>query len=397
MTSIAESMRIPEKLVEAGGFIWDKAHTLLNLGIANEPNSGIKIARYTCYVADGVEQLYKASGALTRTWAINNDSDAFTVCVTMNNARAGSIKMNIMKATGPVDTKRPFLVQPQRYGKILWSEPDGTSAYDSPSTSYVFGSSVDVAVYNDCENLLLLNPSVAAFKGKLESDHPSDIKPIEKEMIKFKSAAAGCESTHGFILYELKELNDRAPIMWGRRTFLAIDVVIVPETVDERMVAVQLITILDAGFSFLHGVQLEKVHKELLCQYMTSSGRPSVYRMDKMSLRLSVSFNREPSAELHVKLSQVPQCPGNDSRLHVGDAYLHGLPVLAGKQSDFYVYMIEPAAHPNIDFHFLSCTNAYQDSEKARICVYQAAIPPHILKVSLENALDQQLYGKRGN
>ncbi|RKP06556.1 hypothetical protein THASP1DRAFT_25149 [Thamnocephalis sphaerospora] len=373
MAGINESLQIAEKLAKAGSFVWDKTRVSLDLEIVNMPNSGIRIARYTRYVADGGvvvwaaerlgehykvhirEQLQTVKNTQTCTWAMDN-GDTFTVCAAVTDLRTGSLKVEITKAAGQAGITKPFFIGPPRYGDILWSKP-GTCLIHSSALGAHTAPNVDV------------------LEGKRKSGYLGDIAPTGNEMVM------------GF--------SDHAPVIWGRRTFLAIDVIIVPEAVEERKVAAQLITTLDAGFPLSYGGQLGKIHEELLCRYMTTTGRPSVYRMDKMNLKLDVSFDREPSARLHVRILQVSRCPEDsrplflvtgerwkclttrmdiyitdyvslypnkeqsfrrfhvgcaDSRLHSGEAYLHELPMLADGQSDFYLYAIEPAARANADF-----------------------------------------------
>ncbi|RKP09026.1 hypothetical protein THASP1DRAFT_29177 [Thamnocephalis sphaerospora] len=483
------------------------------------------------------EQLQTTKSAQTRTWAMDNDS-AFTVRVNMNDACIGSMKVDIIKAESPLDEKRPFFVSPQRCDTISWSTIDGTSAYNNPSVSYLFGSSVDISVHNNCDNLLLCNPSISVLKGKHKSDSLRDITPHEDRVIKLKSASMIRGRTHGCIVYELVEFSGLAPVIWNRRTFLVIDVITVPNAAEKRKVAVQLFTALGPSFSAANDGLPEKAHRDVFCQYMTTHGRPFTYRMDKMNLKLDLSFDRERHARLYVRLSQVSRCPQEDkplffavekicapsssvleaiqnalrnldkhlhhrlrlcenktngprgekngfileqlypdkeesfkefhigctnSRLRSGEAYLHGLPVPKDKQSDLYIHMIEPVAHFDDGFVCLlvlmqnmdaSLVNSTSDSskppiqgytalilytpkhkgedatdlvkylltyakmppnssydaghlmdreiqfpgEKAHLCVYQAAAPPHVLAVSLENSLGHNaLHAKQSN
>jgi hypothetical protein len=92
-------------------------------------------------------------------------------------------------------------------------------------------------------------------------------------------------------------------LIWGSRIFLAIDVSIVPLQVNERKVAVKLISVKSRKFT---GAKEEAraLHENLLCHFMHTYGQNSRWNLEGLGLALKVNFDREVEAKLTVRLSR---------------------------------------------------------------------------------------------
>jgi hypothetical protein len=109
----------------------------------------------------------------------------------------------------------------------------------------------------------------------------------------------------GCLLYEIvKHNNHQAPLIWGSRVFLMIDVSIVPLLVNERKVAVKLVSVKSRAFIGAKE-EIKALHENVLCHFMHTYGQSSQWDIERLGLALQVSFDREVKAKLIVHLSHV--------------------------------------------------------------------------------------------
>ncbi|RKP06970.1 hypothetical protein THASP1DRAFT_31219 [Thamnocephalis sphaerospora] len=272
-------------------------------------------AHYDEYVC---EQLSEASGSLKRTWTLD-ESQRFTVKVSTGNARNGALEVHISDAApNETDGRRPFFIAPKKFDSICWDPQDGGhAAHQSPPRTITAKSRASIYVHNSTTSLLLHNASLLMFDGKHASDDPVDIIPQSYCHVIVKAAKPLRKNTRGCLVYELVRSSTGMPIIWGRRTFVAIDVCVALYKMNERKVAVKLFTVIDAHASPPGSGLVKTIHEELLDPFMHTYGRSSRWHAGAFGLKLDVSFNREARTILHVRLSECRSQPGDSAPLFI--------------------------------------------------------------------------------
>jgi hypothetical protein len=107
------------------------------------------------------------------------------------------------------------------------------------------------------------------------------------------------------LLYEIVKNNDyQAPLIWDSRIFMAIGVSISPHRVNERKVAVKLISVKSHKFTGVKE-EVKALHENVLYRFMNTYGQKSQWNIEEMGLALEVGFNRKANAKLRVRLSRV--------------------------------------------------------------------------------------------
>jgi hypothetical protein len=154
------------------------------------------------------------------------------------------------------------------------------------------------------------------FKGRVTSDSFYPIIPGSENQVIIESTKAMLGRTKGCLLYEiLKHNNHQVPLIWGSRIFLAIGVSINSHQVDERKVAIKLISVKSRWFKGAKE-EVENLYGNVLHHFMHTHGQNSQWNLEKLGLHLEVDFDREVQAKLCVRLSRVNILPDNMPIFH---------------------------------------------------------------------------------
>ncbi|KAI9592553.1 hypothetical protein BDF19DRAFT_451523 [Syncephalis fuscata] len=209
-------------------------------------------------------QFEDASNTLTRTWSIDHDTiNDFTVSVSMTDTRLTSSSTN--------------------------------------SKISLISSSCKIIIRNECDELLLCNFEPTPFEGKQSMKPSLIVGPYDNTIIKFKSAGVMFARTSGCLVFELTRYNSDQPLLWGRRTFLAIDALVVPHDASKRKASIKMLTVKDGIFPRSND-SLINAHNDMLSHYMVSVGHPAEWRLDELGLQMKVAFRMEPHAVLDIML-----------------------------------------------------------------------------------------------
>jgi hypothetical protein len=99
------------------------------------------------------------------------------------------------------------------------------------------------------------------------------------------------------------------PLIWGSRIFLAIGVSVSPLQVNERKVAVKLISVKSHEFKGTKK-EVNALYEDVLRHFMYTYGQNSQWNLEKLGLHLNVNFNcRGSQARLYVRLSRLDVLP----------------------------------------------------------------------------------------
>jgi hypothetical protein len=102
--------------------------------------------------------------------------------------------------------------------------------------------------------------------------------------------------------------NHQVPLIWGSRVFMAIDLSISPHQVEERKVAVKLISVKSHEFTGTKK-EVKDLHEKLLCHFMHARSQDSQWNIGGLGLNLDGYFNRKARAKLYVHLSRANILP----------------------------------------------------------------------------------------
>ncbi|RKP04738.1 hypothetical protein THASP1DRAFT_33458 [Thamnocephalis sphaerospora] len=262
------------------------------------------------YYSEIKKDMHSSTSSQSRTWNLET-TVKFTVDVTMNDARQGVMNVSIRQSDDELENGRPFFFDPASADQGF----RGGFEYgrrNSLQRLWPFMSSATISLRNQMDNLLLRAPDFKMFSGKCVSE-VRDIPCNGRDTVFLKSKSTSRGRTRGCLLYELvyqPRPSKRSPVLFGRRTFIAIDVCITRGKATSRKAAIEIITVKDSAFPHCTGKPIDKAHTEVLFHFMNTSGRPSKVHLDELDLKLDVEFNREPHAHLEVILAWI-----NDSEM----------------------------------------------------------------------------------
>jgi hypothetical protein len=131
----------------------------------------------------------------------------------------------------------------------------------------------------------------------------------ERDWVTIRSSKVLFGRIKGCLLYEIVKHEDhQTPLIWGSRIFLVIDVSISPHQIDERKVAVKLISVKSNEFKVTKK-DVKDLYKNVLRHFMHDSDQDSQWNLEKLGLNLEVYFDRKAQAELYVHLSRAEELP----------------------------------------------------------------------------------------
>jgi hypothetical protein len=168
----------------------------------------------------------------------------------------------------------------------------------------IMSSSAHVRIFNECDGIALISRQCIVFKGEYKSGEFKPITPGNQDKIIIKSFKPLLGRSECCLLYEIaKESDHQAPLIWGSRVFMVINLSINPHQVEERKVAVKLISVKSHKFKGTKE-EVKDLHKKVLCHFMHNCGQNSQWNLEKLGLNLNVNFDREAQAVLYVYLSR---------------------------------------------------------------------------------------------
>ncbi|RKP05130.1 hypothetical protein THASP1DRAFT_26322 [Thamnocephalis sphaerospora] len=259
----------------ARGFFWTSKHLA---------------AHYRGHV-DGILKEFESTDALTYAWSLDVITD-FMINVTRGDADVDIIRVTVeTKDASASLTKQPTLMATEQYAV-------GMALSDSVAvTSYISFRQQWIQVAAKLNRLLLLHGEVGMFEGRCISGALDNIMPKSHSKVVLKANSVARGKTRGCLLYELVTTDEHPfsgsgePVILGRRTFLAIDVCIVPNDAASRKIAVEIITVKSANFPACPGDAFRCAHEKVLHHFMQTFGWSSKVHLDKINLKLSVAFN----------------------------------------------------------------------------------------------------------
>ncbi|RKP27261.1 hypothetical protein SYNPS1DRAFT_27077 [Syncephalis pseudoplumigaleata] len=289
-----------------------KAHFLLDL-VENQKNvfnwNEEQLKKY--YRNFVREQLRSAGNSISRTWSLdNNDKMSFTISASMTSTRLGTMDVTIEHGKHG-DKIPPHHVVNERFGFAKWDGEDNEPQSANSKRSFL-GSSLAVMLENETDEIELRNGEPKIFEGKQCTEVLPIVAPRSNTIIKLKSDKIMFARTSGCIIYELvRAENQNTPLLWGRRVFLAVDVLIIPHDPQERKAAITLLTVKDNVFP--HSTNsIADAHEEVLEHCMVSVGCPAQWRMNELNLRMRMAFHLAPHAKLRIKLEQIHRADSRD-------------------------------------------------------------------------------------
>jgi hypothetical protein len=163
------------------------------------------------------------------------------------------------------------------------------------------GTSIQMTITNDTDDLYLIWGGVTEVYGKLDGDMDEVIAPKNVVMIKMKSAVGSMGHTEGCIVYELAQTNNYFPVVWGLKILLAIMISTAPHNRRKRNVIAKLIAVNDRTFS-PSPETLNDIRQQIFHNSEESLNNTSYWQLDTIQLGLETRCDYMPHTKLDVRL-----------------------------------------------------------------------------------------------